>query len=71
MSGSSTAMITHAGSSCVTLERTSGSAGLATTVSELASGRVATAAEPEPAPVEAVALEPAEGVQLPSGRAAS
>jgi len=46
-------------------------AGLATTVSELASGRVAAAPEPEPGPVEAVALEPGESVQLPSGRAAS
>jgi FlaA1/EpsC-like NDP-sugar epimerase len=45
-------------------------AGLATTVSELATGRL-TAAEPEPAPVEAVALEPVDGVEVPGSRAAS
>jgi len=45
-------------------------AGLATTVSELATGRVA-AAMPEPAAVDAVALDPADGVELPGSRAAS
>jgi FlaA1/EpsC-like NDP-sugar epimerase len=45
-------------------------AGLAATVSELATGRVA-AAMPEPAAVDAVALDPADGVELPGSRAAS
>jgi FlaA1/EpsC-like NDP-sugar epimerase len=45
-------------------------AGLATTVSELATGRVA-AETADPAPVEAAAVGPDEGVELPGSRAAS
>jgi FlaA1/EpsC-like NDP-sugar epimerase len=45
-------------------------AGLATTVSELATGRIATP-DPAPAPAAAVALEPDESVELPPSRAAS
>jgi FlaA1/EpsC-like NDP-sugar epimerase len=45
-------------------------AGLAATVSELATGRTA-APTPEPAPLEAAALAPDEGVELPGSRAAS
>ena len=45
-------------------------AGLAATVSELATGRVAAPA-PEPEPIEAAAIRPAEGVELPGSRTAS